>query len=180
MSIYIALLRGINVGGNNIIKMKDLKNLLANSGLENVNTYIQSGNIVFRSEKSADQVQNLIEQEIKNTYGYSINVIIRTASEWDRMMRDCPFPTDALAEGESVHLILLGKEVAIEDSEQLLQLQSENEKCFFNPKEVYLHLRISILDSKISKQLPKLGVPMTARNWKTIKKIESMVQQQIQ
>jgi uncharacterized protein (DUF1697 family) len=179
MTIYIALLRGINVGGNNIIKMQDLKNLLLDCGLENVSTYIQSGNIVFRSEKSAEQVQNLIEQEIKHKYGYSINVIIRTASEWDRIMKACPYPTDSLGEGESVHLILLEKEISKENSELLLQFQSDTEKCFINRKEVYLHLRISILDSKITKQLPKLGVQMTSRNWKTIKKIESLVLQQI-
>jgi uncharacterized protein (DUF1697 family) len=179
MTIYIALLRGINVGGNNIIKMQDLKSLLLNGGLENVSTYIQSGNIVFRSEKSADQVQSIIEQEIKNKYGYSISVIVRNANEWEGIMKACPYPTDSLGEGESVHLILLGKEVSKKGSEQLLQFQSDTEKCFINQKEVYLHLSISILDSKVTKQLPKLGVQMTSRNWRTIKKIESMVLQQI-
>jgi uncharacterized protein (DUF1697 family) len=175
MTIYIALLRGINVGGNNIIKMQDLRTLLQERGLENVNTYIQSGNIVFRSEKSAEQVQILIEQEIKNKYGYSIHVIVRTASEWDESMKNCPYPTETLGDGESVHLTLLGKEISKEEIEQLLQFQSDSEECLINDKEVYLYLRKSILDSKISNQLQKLGIPVTSRNWKTIKKIESMV-----
>lgn len=175
MTIYVALLRGINVGGHNIIKMQDLKNLLLNSGLENVNTYIQSGNIVFQSDKSAEQLKIQIEQEIKNKYGFSINVILRTASEWERIMKDCPYPADALQDGESVHLTLLGKEISNEGLQHLFEYQSDSEECFINGKEVYLYLRKSFLDSKISNQLSKLGVPMTSRNWKTIKKIESMI-----
>lgn len=171
----MALLRGINVGGNNIIKMQDLKILLQDRGLENVNTYIQSGNIVFRSEKSAEQVRILIEQEIKQKYGYSISVIVRTASKWDEIMKNCPYPTESLGDGESVHMTLLGKEISKEDIEHLLQSQSDTEECFINDKEVYLYLRKSILDSKISNQLQKLGIPVTSRNWKTIKKIDSMV-----
>jgi uncharacterized protein (DUF1697 family) len=175
MTIYVALLRGINVGGNNIIKMQDLKTLLQDSGLENVNTYIQSGNIVLRSEKSADEIQILIKQEIKQKYGYSISVIGRTATQWDEIMKNCPYPTESLGDGESVHLTLLGKEISKEDMEHLLQSQSDTEECFINDKEVYLYLRKSILDSKIANQLQKLGIPVTSRNWKTIKKIESMV-----
>lgn len=175
MTIYVALLRGINVGGNNIIKMQDLKTLLQDCGLENVNTYIQSGNIVFRSEKTADELQFLIEQEIKQKYGYSISVIVRTGSEWEGIMKNCPYSTESLGDGESVHLTLLGKEISKEDIEHLLQSRSDTEECFINDNEVYLYLKKSILDSKISNQLQKLGVPVTSRNWKTIKKIESMV-----
>jgi uncharacterized protein (DUF1697 family) len=175
MTVYVALLRGINVGGNNIIKMQDLKTLLQISGLENVNTYIQSGNIVFRSEKTAEEVQIIIEQEIKQKYGYSISVIVRTGSEWEGIMKNCPYPTESLGDGESVHLTLLGKEISTEDIEHVQKSQSDTEECFINEKEVYLYLRKSILDSKLSSQLQKLGFPVTSRNWKTIKKIESMV-----
>lgn len=70
MTFYIAFLRGINVGGHNKIKMQELRNLLTNMGLDKVNTYIQSGNIVFQSEENAEQLQHQIEQEIRNYFGF--------------------------------------------------------------------------------------------------------------
>ncbi|NHM30905.1 DUF1697 domain-containing protein [Neobacillus terrae] len=174
MTIYIALLRGINVGGNNIIKMKDLKKMFFNMGIKKVETYIQSGNIVFQSDNAAEKLQSLIHEEIKNTFGFSVPVILRTAAEWNEVMRNCPYQED-LKEGESIHLTLLDKEPLIEVIEQLLRFKSESEECYIRGKDVYLYLRKSILDSKISNQLQKLKVPVTSRNWKTIKKLEAMI-----
>ena len=174
MTIYIALLRGINVGGNNIIKMNDLKKMFTNLGIEKVETYIQSGNIVFQSENAAEILQSLIHEEIKAAFGLSVPVILRTAAEWKEIMRTCPYQEE-LQEGESVHLTLLDKEPLTEVIEQLLKYKSESEECYISGRDVYLYLRKSILDSKISNQLQKLKVPVTSRNWKTIKKIEVMV-----
>ena len=92
MTIYIALLRGINVGGKNIIKMKDLRGLLEQIGFQSVTTYIQSGNIIFQANERADAVQAKIEQEISNKYGFSVPVIVRTGMEFSDMIRNCPYP----------------------------------------------------------------------------------------
>jgi uncharacterized protein (DUF1697 family) len=175
MTIYIALLRGINVGGHNLIKMQDLRNLLTSSGLENVQTYIQSGNIIFQSEKNAEEVQTIIADGIKNKYGFSISVMVRTVTEWEEIMKNCPYSTDTLPDGECVHLIFLSKEISNEEGNRLRENQNETEECFIAGKEIYLHLRKSILDSRISNQLQKFSVPVTARNWKTISKLEAMV-----
>lgn len=175
MTQYIAFLRGINVGGHNIIKMKEFKLLLLNLGLEKVNTYIQSGNVVFQSDKNAEQLQLIIEREINDVYGYSVTVMIRTASEFSDIINNCPYPVDSLAEGESVYLALLEKESAEERITRILQFKSETEECCLTGKEVYLYLRIGVQKSKLAAYLQKLGVSVTMRNWKTIKKLENMV-----
>ncbi|MFE4896820.1 DUF1697 domain-containing protein [Peribacillus butanolivorans] len=175
MTIYIAFLRGINVGGHNKIKMQELRNLLTNMGLDKVNTYIQSGNIVFQSDENAEQLQHQIEQEIRNYFGFSVTVILRTVTELEQIINNCPYPVNLLLEGESVHLSLLAKEPSKEGINHLLDLKSEMEECYIKGKEVYLYLRQGVRNSKLSSQLQKLGVPATARNWKTIKKLETMV-----
>lgn len=175
MTQYIAFLRGINVGGHNIIKMKEFKLLLLNLGLEKVNTYIQSGNVVFQSDKNAEQLQLIIEREINDVYGYSVTVMIRTASEFAEIINNCPYPVDSLAEGESVHLALWEKEPAEERIKQLLDFKRETEECCLTGKEVYLYLRLGVQDSKLAVYLQKLGGSVTMRNWKTIKKLENMV-----
>ncbi|HWT27454.1 MAG TPA: DUF1697 domain-containing protein, partial [Mobilitalea sp.] len=78
MTIYIALLRGINVGGKNMIKMAELKRVLEALGLIDVQTYIQSGNLLFRSEEDEKSLSEKLQDEIKTAFGVSIPVILRT------------------------------------------------------------------------------------------------------
>lgn len=175
MTIYIALLRGINVGGKNIIKMKDLKGLFEKFGFESVTTYIQSGNIVFQSDESTDVVQAKIEQGIEKVYRFSVPVVVRTGLEFSDMIRNCPYPTDSLPDGESVHLTLLQNEPSKESIEVLPK--PANEECTIHGKDIYLYLQKSFKDSKLAVHLHKLGVPATTRNWKTIQKLESLVKE---
>src|SRR4051794_17331421 len=99
MTIYIALLRGINVGKNNRIKMADLKILLETLGLEKVKTYIQSGNVLFEASDDAARLSQLLEEEISKTFGFPVPVILRTAEEYGQIIRDCPYSMESLKEG---------------------------------------------------------------------------------
>ncbi|MFL6559623.1 MAG: DUF1697 domain-containing protein, partial [Bacillus sp. (in: firmicutes)] len=110
MTIYIALLRGINVGKNNRIKMADLKSLLETMGLENVKTYIQSGNVLFEAKDEAPQLSQRLEDEIGKTFGFPVPVILRTAEEYEQIIRDCPYSMESLKEGESIQLAFLADE----------------------------------------------------------------------
>jgi uncharacterized protein (DUF1697 family) len=175
ITIYIALLRGINVGGHKLIKMQELKNVLTNMGLDKVKTYIQSGNVIFHSERNAEQLEEQMEQEIRSAFGFSVIIILRTASEWEQIINNCPYPVNSLSEGESVHISLLAKEPSKECINHLLDYKSEMEQCCIRGREIYLYLQQSIRHSKISAQLQKVGVPGTSRNWKTIKKLGTMV-----
>ncbi|HDR5764368.1 TPA: DUF1697 domain-containing protein, partial [Bacillus anthracis] len=87
MTIYIALLRRINVGGHKIIKMADLKQAFESIGLKQVKTYIQSGNIVFKSEEDITFLKERIQSEIKNVFGFDVPVMLRTYAEFTNIIK---------------------------------------------------------------------------------------------
>ena len=173
--IYIALLRGINVGGHNMIKMAELKQVLEKMGLQKVKTYIQSGNVLFESEKEADTLSQQLEEEIKKEFGFSVPVVLRTAEELDQVINDCPFSIDSLLEGESVQVAFLTETPSLDGINQLSAVNSGMDEYQINGRNVYLFFRQSIRNSKLATQLPKLGVPATVRNWKTVIKLAAMV-----
>ncbi|MGZ4160254.1 MAG: DUF1697 domain-containing protein [Neobacillus sp.] len=176
MTIYIALLRGINVGGHKRIKMADLKQLLETIGLRNVKTYIQSGNVLFESEEETDQLRQRMEEEINKNFGFPVPVILRTAQEFERIFKSCPFPTESLPQGESVNVAFLSGVPSEEGIEYLSTVESNRDEYKIEGKDVYLYFGQSILDSKLATQLPKLGVQATVRNWKTVTKLAAMVE----
>jgi uncharacterized protein (DUF1697 family) len=175
MTIYIALLRGINVGGHHKMKMADLKKLLESISLQKVKTYIQSGNVLFESEEGAEQLSKKIEGELNNTFGFPVPVVLRTAEEFQQMIENCPYSSDSLSEGESVQVAFLGGEPSKEGIDHMYSYNNELEECKIIGKEVYFYFRKSIRDSKLAAQLPKLRVPATVRNWKTVVKLEDML-----
>ncbi|WP_066071374.1 DUF1697 domain-containing protein [Neobacillus soli] len=177
MPIYIALLRGINVGGHHKIKMADLRSLLETIGLRKVKTYIQSGNVLFESEEAAKQLSMRMEEEIGKTFGFPVPVILRTATEFEHIIRNCPFATDTLKEGESIHAAFLADEPSEKGIQHLSTIKSEMDEYKIEGKEVYFYFRESILKSKIVSQLPKLGVPATVRNWKTVIKLAAIAKE---
>jgi uncharacterized protein (DUF1697 family) len=176
MTIYVALLRGINVGGNKLIKMAELRELFELIGLHNVKTYIQSGNVLFKTDKeSPKQLRQRIEQEIHFRFGFPVTVVLRTANKFEQIIKECPYSVDTLLDGESLHVALLSEKPSQEKLDLLLSLKSDKDECHIEDKEIYLYLRQSIRHSKLAIQLQKLGVPATVRNWKTMNKLVSMV-----
>lgn len=101
MSIYIALLRGINVGGKNIIKMADLKLAFIAMGFSQVQTYIQSGNVLFESHEDEASLRKRIEYEIEVSFGLKITVILRKAEELERIIENCPFSEKEVSEAQA-------------------------------------------------------------------------------
>lgn len=174
MTIYIALLRGINVGGHNKIKMAELKSLLEGMGMHKVKTYIQSGNVLFESNEEAEKLSRKMGEEIHQTFGFPVPVILRTAEEYEGIIRDCPYSTESLNEGESVQIAFLGGIPSQEGIDYLQNFDSDKDECRVMGNEVYLFFRQSIRDSKLATQLSKLGVPATVRNWNTVMKLDTM------
>ncbi|MEQ8174635.1 MAG: DUF1697 domain-containing protein [Syntrophomonadaceae bacterium] len=181
--VYIALLRGINVGGKNVIKMADLKSTLEAMGLLDVRTYIQSGNVIFRSEEDEESLRKRMEDQIEKVFGFPVPVVLRNASEWEEIIRSFPFSdeevakAEALAKVESVYVALLLQAPSQAGMEQLDAYRSATDEYLITGRDVYLLLHHSIRLSKLAGNLHKLGVPSTVRNWKTIKKLAEMVQQ---
>jgi len=92
MTQFIALLKGINVGGHHKIKMEELRKLLGKLGLEGVVTYIQSGNVVFNSSHSdKKRLEELISSQLENHYGFKVPVIVKNISEWQVVIDQMPF-----------------------------------------------------------------------------------------
>lgn len=180
MTIHIALLRGINVGGHNKIKMADLRVALTESGLNRVQTYIQSGNILFESDEDAGALAERIEQVIRETFGLSIKTIIRTREEMNKIASNCPFTDEQIARaekdavGEVLYVSMLLEEPQPERVDKLKEYKTKDESFHLSGNNLYMLFHPTIRDSKLAVQADKLGVPATVRNWKTISKLVAM------
>src|SRR5438874_249865 len=103
---HVALLRGINVGGNNMVAMSELRAMATKLGMSNVGTLLQSGNLVFdSSRRSAAQLERLLEAEVARRFGSTIGVFVRTAEEWKSLVARNPFAAEAA--GDPAHLIVV-------------------------------------------------------------------------
>lgn len=182
MTIYIAFLRGINVGGKNIIKMAKLKQVFEAIGLYEVQTFIQSGNVLFKSDEAEEFLGNRIEHEIEANFGFSVTVVLRTHAELERIITNCPFSEDEIAEAESfsktesLYVALLVHNPLKEKIEYLNAYTSESDKYRIADRDVFLLFNNSIRNSKLANNLQKLDVPATVRNWKTISKLASLAE----
>jgi len=183
MTIYIALLKGINVGGHNKIIMAQLKNSLNQLALQNIRTYIQSGNIIFESNECEEDLQKKIQDKINEDFGIFTTVVIRTAEELRQIVRQCPFSEQKIIEasnsckGECLHVAFLPASPAMADSEKYLSFTNTKELAVIQGRDVYLLFYDSIRNSKTGSKLDILGIPATVRNWKTLSKLIKMVEE---
>lgn len=176
MTIYLALLRGINVGGKNIIKMTELKQAFEQIGLHEVKTYIQSGNVLFKSNEEEETLQKKIEHVIEANFGLSVSVILRTTAEMEQIILNCPFATKELSESEQINednlfFGLMPYAPLQESMERLNAYKSDDDEFKIIGRNIFLLLRKGAGNSKLGNNLQKLDVPVTVRNWKTINKL---------
>lgn len=180
MTIYIALLPGINVGGKNIIKMAELRSSFEELGLSDVKTYIQSGNIIFKSREDEKSLREKIEYKIKEVFKISLTVILRTAKELEQIIYNCPFSEEEILEAEeesereSLYVAFLLHGPSQDKIEYLNNYRGERDKHHIEGRQVFLLFYNSIRNSKLARNLQKLDVPLTTRNWKTISKLYAL------
>jgi uncharacterized protein (DUF1697 family) len=175
---YISLLRGINVSGQKKIIMKDLKSLYVSLGFENVLTYIQSGNVIFESDADEQTLIENIEESIRKMYGFDVPVQVRSASEFQNIVKSCPFTElDLVEEGTRVMVTFLVSVPSREQVEKLMTYVNEPERLVLVGKEVYLHCPNGYGKTKLSNNLleKKLGVAATTRNWKSVIKLHELL-----
>jgi uncharacterized protein (DUF1697 family) len=171
---YIALLRGINIGSKNRIKMADLRTIFESMGYENVKTYLQSGNVIFDADSDNEtKIADRIEKKINKTFGFSVNIIIRTESELKDIVNNNPFIEENRTEIDKFHVTFLKEKP---DKETVLNLDlnnNENEKFEVIGREVYLHLPNGYSRTKLTNNTfeKKLKTIATTRNWKTATKL---------
>ena len=172
MSQWIAFFRGINVGGNNVLPMRDLKNALAKMGCEAVSSYIQSGNVVFRhKEADASTLGAAIAATVLEEFGFEPRVLVLNARQLQKASENNPFP-EAASEAKSLHLYFLANDAVAADFDRLAAMAGVNERFELIDRVFYLHAPDGIGRSKLAAGAEKaLGVPVTARNWRTVAKV---------
>lgn len=173
--IYIALLRGINVSGHNLIKMADLRQMFTDMGFRSVQTYIQSGNVLFESEDEAEPLRRQIEDQISTVFGMSVPVVLRTAAELRQIIDDCPFSA-AEREGGGLYVSLLAQAPSQDGLDRLPAPQSGPDQFRVLGREVYILCGQSYHKSKLTNQFfeQKLRVATTSRNWQTMGRLSDM------
>ena len=168
----VALLRGINVGGAGKLPMADLREIVGACGLEDVRTYIQSGNVVFRSPKAAaPAVEKRLRKAIREATDLDPEVHVRTADELAGVVRANPF-TDRVTDAKQLHATFLGKapkETGLDPEEFAPEAWEVGDRV------VYLYLPDGIGRSKLAARLAKGSGPTgTSRNWRTVTKLLEM------
>jgi len=174
MDRYIALLRGINVGGHNTLPMKELVELLEDMGCENVLTYIQSGNAVFQSDLiNTRKFAEEISSKIHEIHGFAPNVHLLSEKDIEYALKNNPFDTKI---DQALHFFFLESKPQNPDLEKLQTLKVKSEKFKLHDKVFYLFAPDGVGRSKLAAKVEHcLGIPVTARNWKTVNKLISML-----
>ena len=172
----IALLRGINVGGHRKVPMIELKAIAADLGFLNVQSYIQSGNLIFSARGSASGVERTLETALRKHFDFHVEVIVRTEAEWSRYAESPVFPEAAK---NHPHLFLLGcaKRPIKSDALELLRARATNhERIEVKHDALWIDFQTSVGRSKITPTVvdKAVGSPVTMRNWKTVLKLAEM------
>lgn len=171
---YIALLRGINVGGK-VLKMADLKQAVADLGFEDVRTYLQSGNLVFKAAKASNgELAGRIASAIQSHHAMDVKVMVRTTREWDSVITDLPYP-QAEEKPKTVHAFILDDQPDEDRIAKLRIKDAGSEEWTIAGDALYLHTPDGFGKSVLGNLLERsLKVPMTARNWNTVRALKEL------
>jgi len=174
---YIALLRGINVGGNTMVKMEELRRTFEALGFENVKTYINSGNVAFDAAKLNEaSLVSKIEKTIESDFGRPIQAMIRQQKEFEMILQSNPFEGEFESHKE-MHVLFLKDEMPREKQDQLLAAAAaETERFAVKGRQIYCLLPSGVADSLLGKGYieKKLKVAVTARNWRTVEMLAGL------
>lgn len=173
----IALLRGINVSGRNSIRMADLRALCEGLGWRDVQTYIQSGNIVFRAEKvGAAALELALERAIERKWALSVPTLVRSAAQWSGYARGNPFPAESAGEPNRV-MLAVSKAPPLDTAVDELQRRAANGERIARVGDVlWVYFAAGAGQSKLSPAVfdRAVGSTVTARNWRTVVKLEEL------
>jgi uncharacterized protein (DUF1697 family) len=171
---YVALLRGINVGGNNKVSMAELRTTCESIGCTDVATYIQSGNVVLSSSLSAAALRTELEQAIAEQLAVTPSVMVRTHDQLAEVIAGNPFPT---AGAGQIHVGFLSAPLEADVAAALANLSFPPEEVIVRGEELYLYLPNGMGRAKLPPLLlqpRRLRAAITVRNWRTISKLAEM------
>lgn len=174
-SMHLALLRSINVGGKNSLPMKDLAALFTDAGCGDVKTYIQSGNVIFRATPSTiKRIQTSIPAVIAERHGFKTSIVLRTADQLAEVIRNNPFLAAGAAEKE-LHVLFLSDRPSEQAVHALHPIPASPDQFIVRGQEVYLRLPNGMGRTKLPNFDAKLGVTVTARNWRTVLTLSALM-----
>jgi len=171
-SAYVALLRGINVGGKHSLPMADLAAMFTNAGCTSVRTYIQSGNVVFSAPRGVDRLARLLAEQIEARFGFGVSVVMRTADEFRKVASSNPFLRSG-ADAETLHVAFLADAPDKRAIAALDPKRSPGDAFQVIGREVYLNLPNGVARTKLTNAYfdSKLATTSTLRNWRTVLKL---------
>lgn len=174
MPVVISMLRGVNVGGHNKIRMEELRRLYESLGLLAPQTYIQSGNVIFRTEKrDLLSLTKRIEDGIERNFGFRPAVIVRTASQLRDAIAGNPFATRPDLDPRKLLVSFLAGDPDAEARRKVLAMKVEPEELRMAGCELYIYFHNGMARTKLSMPLIErtLTFPGTGRNWNTVRKL---------
>lgn len=177
MAMHIALLRGVNVGGNKMIAIADLRSLLTKMGFGDVQSLLQSGNLVFRSDaQTAAQLEQRLEAEVKKRLAFQTEFFVRSAKEWKTVIARNPFRDEAERDPGHLLVYFLKKAPASEDVDALQAAITGREVLRAGGKQAYIVFPDGVGRSRLTHTVieKKLG-RCTGRNWNTVLKLGALV-----
>ena len=175
MVTYVSMIRGINVGGKKV-KMDRLRELYISLDFEDVKTYIQSGNVIFKSKKfDKIKLSHIIEKEIGEIFEFDVKVLIRTKNEMLNIINGNPFKQEDIKHIYVTFLSDIPSEKLIKDLTHIIDedIENKSDKYTIIGEEIYLLLPDGYGRTKLNNNFfeKKLGIPATTRNWRTVNKL---------
>ncbi|CAH2399845.1 DUF1697 domain-containing protein [Mesorhizobium ventifaucium] len=167
--IFVALFSGINVGGNRIVKMAELRSFFEELGFGDVATYVQSGNVVFLSAKGdAATLTKKLEAEFEKKWGFFSRIMVRDLGWFERLMAENPYP-EVAGDPTKLHAYVLERSPTADEVARLAEKCTGPERFEIRGDVLYLHAPEGLGKSVFAKLIPRtLKVPGTARNWRTV------------
>jgi uncharacterized protein (DUF1697 family) len=178
MARLIALLRAVNVGGRKL-PMAELRALCGELGWEKVETYIQSGNLVFSAAGKAEALEAELERAIRDRFALDVPVVVRTAAQWARYAKANPFPRAAEEAPNRLQLLVSKRPPHQDAAERLMERAQGGEAVKAAGGAMWFHFAEGVASSKLTPTLidKACGSPSTGRNWRTVVKLKEMAEE---
>lgn len=175
MPSHIALLRGINVGGHKRVPMADLRTLATRLGWRDVQTYIQSGNLVFTAD--TPDAENALESALFQHFGFPVDVVVRTAEQWRGYAAGTPFPEAEMERPHLLHLALARRPLRPEVLSDLVRYQTAGERAARDDDALWLDYPAGAGTTKITPTVldRAAGSPVTTRNLRTVRALAGLL-----
>lgn len=174
MHVMISMLRGVNVGGHNKINMDGLRALYQSLGMQDSQTYVQSGNVVFRtSERDAVRLAKKIQNGIEKSFGCKPEVILRSPTELEEVIAGNPFAKRRDIDPSKLLVLFLAGQPSSEGREKVLAIKADPEELRMSGREVYIYFPNGMGKTKLPSTVIEkgLGTPGTGRNWNSVTKL---------